>query len=88
MTDDSTEDSDPTDSLDFTPEMATQGALRELSGKWKDNPPSKALLIYLWDDDANYGTSFFNAGLTTSQCVALLARMQYDFLKRLAGDEE
>lgn len=74
------------DSLDFTPQMALNDVQKNLNGRWKDNLPTKALVILLWDDDSSYSTSFFNAGLSTSQCVALLAKMQYDFLKILTGE--
>ncbi len=78
---------DKRDSLDFTPQMALDDVQKDINGAWKDRPPSKALFILLWDDEPNqYSTSFFNAGMKSSECIALLEKIKHDFLRLLSGE--
>ena len=49
----------------------------------KDNPPDKAITIFLWDVDAKYDTVFFNSGLSLMQAVALLEKIKHDLLSQM-----
>lgn len=77
------------DSLEFTPEMMLADLLREIrEGKYKDDPPCKAVVLLLWDEpDGNYQTSFWNAGMSTSQLLALLAVNNHKLLRLISGGE-
>ncbi len=68
------------DSLDITPENALLEAL-ELARTQK---PDKCLVLMLWDSDGNYDTKFINAGMKTSECVALLAVNQQKFVNLMS----
>lgn len=77
------------DSLDVTPQMALRRATRRME-KWEqeeDGPPSKCLLIFLWDDEDKYTTAFENAGLSTSQSISLIEVMKYRMLKTMEPEE-
>lgn len=74
------------DSLDITPELALQDALRDLRehhGKRPEGMPDKALIVFLWDDNSAYGTRFYNAGMKSSECVALLEVMKARFVNMI-----
>lgn len=82
MSETTPEPPEPEDSLDCTPRMAVEISLRDLD-KWNQEPrgePSKALIIFLWDDDGQYNTRFANAGMKTSEMVALCEIMKDRFL--------
>lgn len=49
----------------------------------KDNPPDKAITIFLWDEAGKYDTVFFNSGLSIMQGVALLEKIKWDLLKEM-----
>jgi hypothetical protein len=74
------------DSLDYTPEMAVREAIADLEGKYAKDLPSRALVIMLWDDKpGQYETTFWNAGLSSSQAIALLEKTKMEFLSYLCG---
>ena len=64
--------SDHRDSLDVTPE----NALRDALARAAKEEPDKAFVILLWDEGGKYETGFHNAGLKTSEAVALLEVMK------------
>lgn len=74
------------DSLDITPEMMLRDALEELQTKFGEKPPTKALVIMLWDDGREYDTRFYNAGMKTSELIALVECQKRIFLDLLYGD--
>jgi hypothetical protein len=57
--------------------------IRRAMETYKDNPPDKAITIFLWDVDGKYDTVFFNSGLSIMQAVALLEHIKYDLLKQM-----
>ena len=70
-------ENEPKDSMDVTPEMALADALKEMREDKYDvpgmkGPPSKAIVILLWDDDGMYYRRFYNAGMKCSEIIALL----------------
>jgi hypothetical protein len=69
------------DSLDITPENALIDALESARAE----RPDKCLILFLWDDGGRYDTRFFNAGMSSSQCVALLALNQAKFERLMLG---
>lgn len=71
------------DALDQTPEYVLETALAECASSV--NPPDKCLVLFLWDDRGIYDTRFFNAGMSSSQCVALLAVNQAKFIELMRG---
>ena len=73
------------DAADYTPERLLSEAVERVRAD--SNPPSKALLLLLWDDDNKYETQFFNAGLKNSEAVALLEVEKQRFLEMLLGEE-
>lgn len=64
--------SDQLDSLDITPENGLRQALERV----KKEQPTKAFVILLWDDNYDYHTAFHNAGMKTSEAIALLEVMK------------
>jgi len=64
---------DPRDSKDFTPMQIMLEAVEDL----RLPAHNKALVILLKDTDGDYFTSFRNAGMSATEAIALLARMQH-----------
>ncbi len=67
----------------MTPERALEEALARVRTD-ADGPPSKALILLLWDDKPHqYWTAFYNAGMSTSEMVSLCEVHKQRCLSRL-----
>lgn len=75
------------DAADFTPGRMLTDVEKRIETEFSDNPPSKAIVVLLWDDDDGYRTQFYNAGLKCSEALALLEVEKQKFLKMLCGEE-
>lgn len=64
----------PSDSMDATPEIALREGLADIERYRSEErgEPSKCLVLFLWDDDGRYDTRFINAGMKTSEMIALM----------------
>lgn len=83
------------DSLDYTPRMGLEQALKALEpGGHLNFPeeggePTKMFAIFLWDEpDGNYHTSFANTGMKTSEVIALLEVMKARMMMTIAPYHE
>lgn len=75
----------PQDSLDATPEMALEEALKDVRG-WRakgEAEPEKALIVFLWDEDGRYDTQGINAGMRASEVVALLEVLKARWIEKM-----
>lgn len=73
------------DSYDWTPEMIAQQAVKRCQA---EDPPSKALVILLWDEkESQYDTGFFNSGMKLSEVVALIEYVKHDILRTMQEKE-
>lgn len=71
------------DSLDQTPLSVLENAAKEAVGP---DAPDKCLVLFLWTEGGKYGTRFFNAGMSSSECIALLAVNQAKFIELMKGE--
>lgn len=69
---------DERSSLDYTPLAILAETTEEV--RESEEPPTKALIILLWDDDGEYSIGFRNAGLSCTQGIALCEVMKQKFL--------
>ena len=65
-----------------SPEQALQSALEDI-GKEGALENGKKVLILALDDDGCYNTSFYQAGMKMSQCLALCEVMKVRFLQEM-----
>lgn len=83
------DEGEPEHALDAIPQHALECALRVVMNPDSDEPPpSKCLILLLWDDDPEtYAIRQINAGLTQPEAVALLEAAKFDCLKELRDTE-
>lgn len=66
------------DSMDSTPLSVLEEAARQAAGS---DAPDKCLVLFLWTEGGKYDTRFFNAGMSSSECISLLAVNQSKFIR-------
>jgi hypothetical protein len=72
------------DSYEYTPERLIRRVLETDLPTYKDNPPSKAVVIFLWDEpEGNYDVTSFRAGLRSSELISLLEYAKFLELDRM-----